>query len=123
MPERDRGVSGASPTPGGPVAAGAAVPSFRKEKMMSFESASLEGLMRRKERTMTTTMTAIREIDRDELAGVDGGYHGGPIHTPIPHPIDPPIHGGPIHTPICPPWPLPPHRRWDIGPVPLVPPV
>jgi hypothetical protein len=26
--------------------------------------------------TMTTTMTEIREIDRDEMAGVDGGFPG-----------------------------------------------
>jgi hypothetical protein len=41
---------------------------------MSFESGSHEGLKRRKERTMTTTMTELREIDRDEMAGVDGGH-------------------------------------------------
>jgi hypothetical protein len=54
-PERDRGASAASPTPGGPVAAGAAGPWMTQET------------------TMMTTVTEIREIDRDEMAGVDGG--------------------------------------------------
>jgi hypothetical protein len=104
MPERDSGASVASPTLGGPVAAGAAVPCFKKEKTMSFESDSPEGLMRRKEMTMATTMTEIRAIDRDEMAGVDGGYYVDPSNPPF----CPPYFHYPLRPPIVPPPPIVP---------------
>jgi hypothetical protein len=54
--------------------------------------------MRRKEMTMTTTMTEIREVDRDEIACVEGGgYDVGPF--PICPPGWPWPHNGPIPRP------------------------
>jgi hypothetical protein len=53
--------------------------------------------------TMTTTMTEMREIDRDEMAGVDGGFLGddhqgfklsnpiAPGWWPYPLPFHPPM--------------------------------
>ena len=47
-----------------------------------------EGLIRRKEMTMTTTMTELREVDRDEMASVDGGVRVDPGFMP-PSPLPP----------------------------------
>jgi hypothetical protein len=58
----------------------------------------LEGPMRRKEMTMTTTMTMteLREVDPDEMAGVDGGFAGGGCGYINPSPLPPgSILGGP----------------------------
>ena len=54
----------------------------------------IEGLQRRKEMTMTTTMTELREVDRDEMASVDGGYRPDPCgyippSGPLPQPPGP----------------------------------
>jgi hypothetical protein len=54
-----------------------------------------EGLIRRKEMTMTTTMTELREVDRDELACVDGGVRVDPGFIP-PSPLPP---GSPVYQP------------------------
>jgi hypothetical protein len=56
-PERDRGASAASPTLGGPVAAGTAVPFVRKGKTMNLESVSLTS------------------VSLTELETVEGGGH------------------------------------------------
>jgi hypothetical protein len=49
----------------------------------------IEGLLRRKEMTMTTTMIELREVDRDEMACVEGGFVGGGTNQLLPWPIPP----------------------------------
>jgi hypothetical protein len=51
--------------------------------------------MKRKEMTMTTTMTELREVDRDEMARVDGGVRVDPGFIP-PSPAPP---GSPVYQP------------------------
>jgi hypothetical protein len=61
---------------------------------------------------MTTTMTEMREIDRDEMAGVDGGNYIAPGPTCPPIPFPPPHAVGPAWPPPLP-APIP-----DRGPLP-----
>jgi hypothetical protein len=49
----------------------------------------------RKEMTMTMTMTALREVDRDEMASVDGGVRTDPGFI-NPSPLPP---GSPVYQP------------------------
>ena len=49
----------------------------------------IEGLLKRKEMIMETTMTELREVNPDEMACVDGGYTEGGwcgFHPPGWHP-------------------------------------
>ena len=60
----------------------------------------IEGLSMRKEMTMKTTMTELREVDLDEMACVDGGFSVGGCGFIPPCPL-PPGCGGGGHPPVA----------------------
>jgi hypothetical protein len=55
----------------------------------------IEGLMKREEMTMTTTMTVLREVDPDEMTFVDGGVNLNPSWPIVYYNPPPPTPYGP----------------------------